>query len=300
MPIVPRVDRFALSQKWAGSVAKSLQPLIHRAVAASPVRNTLDGVWFGEPLHPALTDVPIGSWAAALLLDGAAAVTSDEVLAAAADRVLAVGTLAALPAAATGLSDLRDLIGQSRQIAMVHAMLTLVGLSLTSASLAQRRAGRRGLAFGLSASGFAVTSCAAQLGGKLTFGLGIRVNRTMGQHLDGSFVPVLADAELDGEQLRKVELDCTPVLLARSSSGEVCALANTCTHLGAPLHEGTRDGDTVTCPWHGSKFDLRTGAVLQGPAVFAQPRLAARVQDGKIEVAPPDGEWVELPEIDTP
>lgn len=291
--------RFALSQRWAGPLAERVQPLIHRAVSAPQVRNALDGVWLRAPLHPALTDVPVGSWTAALLLDGASVLTGDDKFETAADRVLAVGTVAALPTAATGLNDLRDLIGQSRQVAMVHALLNVLGLSFTVASLACRRTGRRDLGRGLSAAGFLVSSTAAHLGGELSFGLGIRVNRTMGQAAPSAFVPVLDVAELQGEELRQVDVGGAPVLLARSRDGEICALANTCTHLGGPLAEGSRDGDMVTCPWHGSRFDLRTGAVVEGPAVFAQPRLETRVQEGKIEIGVPDSGAAELPELNT-
>ncbi|HSC03163.1 MAG TPA: Rieske (2Fe-2S) protein [Solirubrobacteraceae bacterium] len=298
MPIT-FAGRFALSQRWAGPLAKQLQPLIKRAEAPPQVRNALDGVWLGAPLHPALTDVPVGAWTAALALDTASMLTGDEALGDAADRVLAVGALAALPAAATGLNDLRDLIGQSRQVAMVHALLNVIGLSFTSASIALRFRGRRGLARGLSATGYLISASAAHLGGKLTFGLGIRVNRTIGETMPDSFVPVLDAGELQGEQLRQVTVDGVPVLLARSRTGEVCALANVCTHLGGPLAEGSRDGDTVTCPWHGSRFDLHTGAVVEGPAVFAQPRIQARERDGKIEVGLPGAGGVELPELNT-
>lgn len=291
--------RFALSQRWADQLAERLQPLIKRAESPAQVRNALDGVWLGAPLHPALTDAPIGAWTAALALDATATVTGNENLNRAADRVLAFGTLAAVPAAVTGLNDLRDLIGQSRQVAMVHALLNVVGLSLTSASLVYRFQGRRGLARSLSAAGYLISGSAAHLGGQLSFGLGIRVNRTIGQTLPDSFVPVLDAAELDGQRLCQVSVDGVPVLLARSLSGEVCALANVCTHLGGPLAEGTRDGDSVICPWHGSRFDLRTGAVLEGPAVFAQPRIDARVRDGKIEVGLPDAGGAELPELNT-
>jgi nitrite reductase/ring-hydroxylating ferredoxin subunit len=114
-----------------------------------------------------------------------------------------------------------------------------------------------------------------------------------------SFVPVLDAAELQGEELREVKVDGVPVLLARSRSGEVCALANICTHMGGPLAEGSRDGDTVTCPWHGSRFDLHTGAVVEGPAVFAQPRIQARERDSKIEVGLPGAGGAELPELKT-
>jgi nitrite reductase/ring-hydroxylating ferredoxin subunit/uncharacterized membrane protein len=290
-------SRLAASQRWADPLAARLQPLIKRAVSPPPIRNFLDGVWVGTPLHPPLTDVPVGAWTTALLLDGGSVLTGDEALGAAADRALAVGTIAAVPAAVTGLNDLRDLVGQSRRIAMVHALVNVLGLSLSTASLAYRHAGRRGLARGLSGLGFLTSSMAAHLGGKLSFALGIRVNRTVGQAVPESFVPVLDEAELQGDELRSVEVDGVPVLLARSQSGEICALASTCTHLGGPLAEGSREGDTVTCPWHGSRFDLRTGAVVEGPAVFVAPCLEARVRGDKIEVGFPAAAGAELPEL---
>jgi nitrite reductase/ring-hydroxylating ferredoxin subunit len=291
------VSRFAASQRWADPLAERLQPLIKRAVSAPPVSNFLDGVWVGAPLHPALTDVPVGAWTTALLLDSGSVLSGDKALGAAADRALAVGTIAAVPAAVTGLNDMRDLVGQSRRIAMVHALVNVLGLSLSAASLAYRRKGRRGVARGLSGLGYLTSSTAAHLGGKLSFALGIRVNRTVGQSVPESFVPVLDAAQLQGDELRQVEVDGVPVLLARSRAGEVCALASTCTHLGGPLAEGSREGDTVTCPWHGSRFDLRTGAVVGGPAVFVQPRLEARVRDDKIEVGFPAAAGAELPEL---
>jgi nitrite reductase/ring-hydroxylating ferredoxin subunit/uncharacterized membrane protein len=298
MPIT-FVGRFAARQQWADALAERLQPLIHRVVDAPSVRNALDGVWLGAPLHPGLTDVPIGSWTAALAFDTASALTGDKELGAAADRVLAFGTLAALPATATGLNDLRDLLGKSRRVATVHALLNVAGLSLTTASLAYRRAGRRGPARALSGTGYLISASAAHLGGKLSFGLGVRVNRTMGQTAPEQFVPVLDEADLVGDELRQVEVGGAPVLLARCRNGEICALASTCTHLGGPLAEGSRDGDVVTCPWHGSRFDLRTGAVIEGPAVFAQPRLETRLSDGKITVGVPAAPGAELPELTT-
>jgi len=66
--------------------------------------------------------------------------------------------------------------------------------------------------------------------------------------------------------------------------GEVCASAATCSHLGGPRDEGERDGDTVVCPWHGSRCDLCTGEVKGSPAVYPQPRYEARVRAGKVEI----------------
>lgn len=48
--------------------------------------------------------------------------------------------------------------------------------------------------------------------------------------------------------------------------GVFCATSAKCTHRQGPLNEGTLEGSTVTCPWHGTQFDVRTGAVLRGPA----------------------------------
>ena len=49
-------------------------------------------------------------------------------------------------------------------------------------------------------------------------------------------------------------------------AGSFCATQAKCTHRGGPLNEGALDGSTVTCPWHGSQFNVCTGAVLRGPA----------------------------------
>ena len=49
-------------------------------------------------------------------------------------------------------------------------------------------------------------------------------------------------------------------------AGTFCAIDNTCTHQGGPLGEGELAGEVVTCPWHGAKFNVKTGAVLESPA----------------------------------
>ena len=62
------------------------------------------------------------------------------------------------------------------------------------------------------------------------------------------------------------------------------ALRETCTHLGGPLSEGTIEGDSIRCPWHGSRFCLKDGHVLDGPAVFPERSFDVRVREGQIEV----------------
>lgn len=69
-------------------------------------------------------------------------------------------------------------------------------------------------------------------------------------------------------------------------AGSFCATQNACTHKQGPLSEGKLDGSTVMCPWHGSQFDVCTGAVLRGPA--ANPLKTYRVivegEIGRVEV----------------
>ena len=98
------------------------------------------------------------------------------------------------------------------------------------------------------------------------------------------FDAVLEENELQGGAMRAVEVNGVPALVSRSEGGEACAIANTCTHMGGPLNEGERDGDVVTCPWHGSRFDLCSGEVLRGPARESQQRFEARAREGKLEV----------------
>jgi len=75
----------------------------------------------------------------------------------------------------------------------------------------------------------------------------------------------------------------TAVVLVRTGD-TINALTNTCTHLGGPLHEGKLEGDSIRCPWHGSRFCLTDGAVLDGPATFDERVFEVRVRDGQIEV----------------
>jgi len=242
-----------------------------------PVRDVLDGVWLGNPLHPALTDVPIGAWSAAFALDLAGSTAADD--------ALAVGILGAVPTALTGLNDWSHLKDDSRRIGTVHALLNTMSLALNVASLVARKDGHRSLGRVLSGVAYAGTLFSAHLGGHLSFGLGVRVNRTAFENPRDRYAPVCDESDLNGGKLVGVELESESVVVSRSEeSGEVCAIAATCSHLGGPLHQGERDGDVVTCPWHGSRFDLCTGEVRGGPAVYPQPRYEARVRAGKVEI----------------
>ena len=267
--------------------ADGIQPKVQNVVEAggTPARNVLDGVWFEAPLHPALTDVPIGSWTAAAAFDGLDLATDSRAMRNAADASVAFGVVGALVAAVTGLSDWRYLSGGSRRMGMAHALLNTIGLVLSIASLFLRAAGRRNAGRLTFLAGYSVSGLAAHLGGELSYHYGLRVdqNAFQGSGPDG-FTPVLDEDKLTQDSMRQVEVEGTGVLLSRSLNGDVCAISSVCNHFGGPLEQGDREGDTVVCPWHKSRFNLCSGEAIDGPAVFPQPLYETRVRDGKIEV----------------
>ena len=81
------------------------------------------------------------------------------------------------------------------------------------------------------------------------------------------------------EEGRAVRVDAhgTPVAVFRED-GQLFAVDARCTHVGGPLERGRVNGTQVTCPLHGSVFDLRTGAVIRGPATRPVTAYRARVE----------------------
>jgi nitrite reductase/ring-hydroxylating ferredoxin subunit/uncharacterized membrane protein len=272
---------------WLDVIAEKVQPKVQEVVSAggAPLRNVLDGTSIGTPLHPALTDVPVGSWTAAVVFDGLNLVSGSKAMRNAADASLALGTAGGFLAAAVGLSDWRYLSGGSRRMGVAHGLLNTGGLAFSTASLAARAAGKRNAGRLLLLAGYSLSGMGAHLGGELSYGYGLRVNRNVFEAPGpDEFVPVLKVDELPDGGMRRVEADGVGILLSRASDGRVCAIAATCNHFSGPLQEGTREGDTVVCPWHNSRFDLCTGQALEGPAVFPQAIYETRVREGNIEV----------------
>ncbi|QIN83990.1 Rieske 2Fe-2S domain-containing protein [Rubrobacter tropicus] len=266
----------------------AVQPRVQDLVAAggTTARNVLDGVWMEVPLHPVLTDVPIGSWTAALVFDGLDIVSGKQAMRNAADASLALGVAGGFAAAAVGFSDWRYTSGGSRRMGMAHALLNAVGLTLSTSSLVLRAAGRRNAGRLAFLAGYSLNGMGAHLGGELSYKYGLRVNRnTFEATGPDDYTPVLDESELGTDEMRRIEVDGVGVLLSRSEKdGRVCAIAATCNHFSGPLEQGDREGDTVVCPRHKSRFDLCNGKVIDGPAVFPQSGYETRVREGKIEV----------------
>lgn len=280
--------RVIARQEWLTPVEDKLQHVIHQAFQnAGPtgrkIKNALHGVWLGHPLHAALTDVPIGAWTAALVFDVIDAVSSREEFRVAADSALTLGIAGALASAVTGLTDWQDTDPPARRIGLTHGLMNAGGVALFTSSLIARKRKSRASGRILFGLGYAVAAFAARLGGNLVYEQRVGVDRTAGQTFPGDFVPVLPESELPDGSLRRVRHNGIPILLAKRGD-RIFALAETCSHFGGPLSEGKIIDGSVKCPWHGSRFALEDGRVLDGPAVHPQPCLRARVRNGQIEV----------------
>jgi nitrite reductase/ring-hydroxylating ferredoxin subunit/uncharacterized membrane protein len=275
-------------QDFLEQAGDAIQPAVSNAFkAAGPagreVKNFLHGTWLGHPLHPVLTDVPIGAWTAALALDAMESISGRKELGAGADVAIAVGLLGAAGSAVTGLTDWSETYGRARKVGLLHGLLNAGATALYTTSLVMRRRKKRSAGMGLAMLGYAVSSAAAYLGGHLVYGEQVGVDHTAAQEMPKEFVAVLPEGELSEGEMKKVEADGVPVLLVRRN-GEIHAIAHTCSHMGGPLSEGKLEGEVVQCPWHGSRFNVRDGSVVDGPATFPQPCFEARVREGQIEV----------------
>ncbi len=95
------------------------------------------------------------------------------------------------------------------------------------------------------------------------------------------FVKVAPKEEVPAGKMKLVEANGTQVLLA-NIAGEYYAIGNKCTHRGCKLSSGTLDGEIVECPCHGSKFSVKTGEAVHGPATKPEPKYAVKVEEDQI------------------
>jgi nitrite reductase/ring-hydroxylating ferredoxin subunit/uncharacterized membrane protein len=255
--------------------AEAIGKFFRNAIPAGPVKDGLSGTWLGHALHPLLTDVPIGAFTSAVLLDLAG---EDE----AARKLIGFGLAAAPPTFLTGWNDWADTEPTSdgvRRAGIVHALTNGTGVALMAASYVARRRGRGKL---LSLAGMGLLGAGGWLGGHLSYAQGVGVDTTVFDDGPEEWTAVDAGELPDGEPTCAMAGN-VPVLLVRTG-GEIKALHNRCTHRAGSLAEGELEGNTIVCPLHGSAFNLDDGSVERGPAAYPQPRFEARESGGKVEV----------------
>jgi nitrite reductase/ring-hydroxylating ferredoxin subunit/uncharacterized membrane protein len=266
------------------AMSLKIAEVVRNAVAVGAPRDALSGTWLGHALHPLLTDVVVGSFLSATLLDLLGGDDSGR----ASERLIAVGLVTAAPTVASGLTDWAlTVLGdrRTRPVGLVHATANLTASTLYGASLAARRRGARGRGTLLALAGGAVLSAGGFLGGHLSFTRGVGVNETAFDEGPGDWTAVDAGG-LEDDKPKSVVAGDTPVFLFRHR-GHMHAIHDRCSHRGCLLSDGEVDGHTVTCPCHGSRFSLLDGSIQRGPATAPQPVFEVRELDGRIEVKLP-------------
>jgi nitrite reductase/ring-hydroxylating ferredoxin subunit/uncharacterized membrane protein len=279
-PLEPAVSAIE-SAESLDPAARAVGKAVRDAAGRGALKDALSGTWLGHALHPVLTDVVIGSFASASLLDLLA--PAAEV---ASERLIACGLLAYVPTAATGINDWADTENVDdgiRRVGLVHASCNAFGASLYALSWTARRRGARRIGTMLGLAGMAVMGAGGYLGGHLSFTKGVGPAQTVFDPGPSEWMPAADASQLPERRAVRAVVDDTPVLLLRDGES-ILAIHDRCSHRGCSLSEGTVEGDEVVCACHGSRFSLRDGAVKHGPATAPQPAFQVRVQNGRVEV----------------
>lgn len=293
-PILEIID----TQDWLDKASDVVQPAIldtfkAAGEAGKKAKNLLHGKWLGHPLHPLITDIPVGAWTTAAILD-TFELMGNKHYKTGADAAVKIGLFGAAGAAVTGLTDWTGTTSIERKTGMLHGLLNVAATALYITSLVLRnKKSTRKTAIGLSMLGYGITAASAYLGGTLVYDKQMGVNHTaLPQGYPKKYVAVLPNKELKENMMKCVRAEQVDILLVKKNR-KIYAIANTCSHLGGPLSDGELlDDCRVRCPWHQSVFSLEDGSVVDGPATQPQPKFDVRVKHGQIEVKLKSG-WVE-------
>ena len=268
---------------------------VARWLRPGPVRDALNGVWLGHPLHPVLAQAPVGAWLSATVLDGwprsrknnAGKPRGRESGGEAGQRrLVAFGLVAAGAAALAGAADWSEQHEQQMRVGVVHAAANVTAAGFYGASLLTRRpAASRALRL----AGLAAVAAGGLLGGHIAFRLSGGANQAepVPHLVQPGWHDLMPAAGLQDARPVKAMLGEVPVVVIRDGSA-VHVLAGRCSHLSGPLAEGELDAGGLSCPWHGSVFRITDGAVVRGPATAPQPVFKTRVRAGVIQVCLPD------------
>lgn len=273
---IAAVEAFDAPGKAIARQIRSLLP------SGGGVKDIISGTWMGHPLHPLLTDVPIGTWTSATLLDLFGGRASRP----AAQRLIGFGLAASAPTAWAGWADWADSEpgnDEVRRVGMAHAIANGVAIGLYGASLAARRRGAQATGVLLGVGGAAALGAGGWLGGDLAFARGVGVNETLFDEDPAEWTPVLDASMLADDRPTHARAGDRELLIVRRN-GTIHALADRCAHRGGALHEGELEDDCIACPLHGTRFRLDDGSVVRGPSTYPQPVFEARVDDGRVEV----------------
>lgn len=282
--LVDRIARNRALDPVATAIAVPMRKLLDSAGPLGPVADALHGTQLGHPLHPAVTDVPIGAWSLATLFDALEAAGSAR-FTPASDLAIGVGLAGGLVALASGWAEWSDTKGDPQRLgarpcdAQRDRLRPLRDLARPPASEAARRRARDGVR-----------------GLRVRLDLGVSRRRALVRHAtrdEAHERAARAARRLHARSpRRRTERRAREGRARRHPAADLAECEGR--RVGDPgslyasrraTREGFADG-CVTCPWHHAQFSLETGCVERGPAVFSLAQFEARVRDGSVEVRP--------------
>ncbi|HKW64033.1 MAG TPA: DUF2231 domain-containing protein [Candidatus Acidoferrum sp.] len=284
-----RISARIIKSNSVAMTSAFLDKLLQRCLGAPAMRRFkvfLNGTWIGHPLHPMLTDIPIGAWTLTILIDLIGLLFGFPQLGLASSIAASIGVAGALAAAAAGLADWMDVDPPEKAIGVFHASVNVSATILFLISFLMRwgRHWKLGwTTFVVALVGYLLVMIGGYLGGAMVFYKGVMINRNAYRSGPDNFKPAAEIRELAEGELKRVLVEEQPVLFLKLG-GTVYALGAVCSHYGAPLNEGKIVERTIECPWHGSRFALEDGRVVQGPACAGVPLYDCKIVNDQVQI----------------
>lgn len=97
------------------------------------------------------------------------------------------------------------------------------------------------------------------------------------------YVNVASKQDVPLGEMKAFEVNGTSVLIVNLAN-EYFAIANKCTHRGCKLSKGSLSGEVVKCPCHGSRFNIKTGEVVGGPAAKSEQKYEVKIEQNQIQI----------------
>jgi nitrite reductase/ring-hydroxylating ferredoxin subunit/uncharacterized membrane protein len=265
----------------------------------------------GHPIHPMLIPFPFAYLFGSALIDVWARATGRLGWFRTAHHMNGLGLMSALVAAVPGLVDYAFAVppkSSARERATTHMLANLSAVGLFAAArMGRRDADARSPIWAVAAelSGAGLLAAGGWLGGTLVYRNQIAVDHryaNAGKWRVDAIVPARTQDteiaagsidELQIDQMKLLRVGQRRIVIGRTERGYV-AFDDRCTHKGGPLADGVLACETVQCPWHGSQFDVSTGAVKQGPASERIKTYEVSERDGRLWLRLPAGSSVNL------
>jgi nitrite reductase/ring-hydroxylating ferredoxin subunit/uncharacterized membrane protein len=235
----------------------------------------------GHPIHPALIPFPFAFLTGAFLFDAAGRLADRASWWTTGGHLAAAGIVTALIAAVPGFIDYLYTVpprSTGKRRATRHMVVNLAAVFLVGVAWIMRRGmigGPDAWILGLELAALVLLTAGGWMGGVLVnrnqigvdhryAGAGKWKEQRVDARATGPVAVAKAD-ELDVDQMKLLRVGDRRIVLARTEQGYV-AFDDRCPHRGGSLAGGSLMCGTVQCPWHGSQFEVKTGAVKAGPA----------------------------------